>query len=99
MHYAIYSEDVEDSLELRRSVRAAHLARLEALKNQNRLLIAGPMMASDSDDPFISGFKGSLVIAEFDSLEDAKAWATADPYVTANVYKRITVNPFKKVLP
>lgn len=99
MHYMIYSEDVPDSLELRRSVRSAHLARLEALKNENRLLIAGPIMASDNDDPFIAGFKGSLVVAEFDSLNDAKSWAAADPYVTANVYKRITVEPFKKVLP
>ena len=99
MYYVIYSEDVPDSLELRRSVRSAHLARLETLKHENRLLIAGPTMAGDHDDPFVAGFKGSLIIAEFDCLEDAKAWAAADPYVTAGVYQRIAVEPFKKVLP
>ena len=99
MYYAIISEDVEDSLELRKGARAAHLERVEALKAEGRLLIAGPHPAIDSDDPGPAGFTGSLIIAEFPSLEDARAWAEADPYVSAGVYRSVTVKPFKKVMP
>ncbi|QIT54611.1 YciI family protein [Aquisalimonas sp. 2447] len=99
MYYAIISEDVEESLELRKGARAAHLERLETLKAEGRVLVAGPHPAIDSDDPGPAGFTGSLIIAEFPSLEDARAWAEADPYVTAGVYRSVTVKPFKKVLP
>ena len=99
MYYAIISEDVEDSLELRKGARPAHLERLETLKAEGRVLVAGPHPAVDSDDPGPAGFTGSLIIAEFPSLEDARAWAEADPYVTAGVYRSVTVKPFKKVLP
>ena len=99
MLYALISEDGQDSLEKRKSARPAHLARLEALRDQGRLLLAGPHPAIDSDDPGPAGFTGSLIIAEFDSLDDARAWADADPYVDAGVYARVTVKPFKKVLP
>ncbi len=99
MYYAIISEDVEESLELRKGARAAHLERLETLKAEGRVLVAGPHPAVDSDDPGPAGFTGSLIIAEFPSLEDARAWAEADPYVTAGVYRSVTVKPFKKVLP
>lgn len=98
MYYSIYAEDTDDSMEKRRSVRPAHLARLEQLNEQDRLLLAGPLLAEDSEATG-SDVKGSLIIAEFDDLEAAKAWAAADPYVTADVYARITVTPFKKVLP
>ncbi|MDN3517654.1 YciI family protein [Aquisalimonas lutea] len=99
MLYTIVSEDVEDSLPLRKEARAAHLERLEALKAEGRLLLAGPNPAVDSDDPGPAGFTGSVVIAEFPSLEDARAWADADPYVAAGVYRSVAVKPFKKVLP
>lgn len=99
MLYTIVSEDVEDSLPLRKEARAAHLERLEALKTEGRLILAGPNPAVDSDDPGPAGFSGSLIVAEFPSLEDARAWADADPYVTAGVYRSVTVKPFKKVLP
>ena len=99
MYYAIISEDVEDSLHTRKSVRAKHLTRLNNLADQDRLLIAGPHPAVDSDDPGDAGFSGSLIVAEFDSLEQAQAWANADPYVGAGVYKEVSVKPFKKVLP
>lgn len=99
MLYTIVSEDVEDSLPLRKEARAAHLERLEALKTEGRLLLAGPNPAVDSDDPGPAGFSGSLIVAEFPSLEDARAWADADPYVAAGVYRSVTVKPFKKVLP
>ena len=99
MYYAIISEDVEESLELRKGARAAHLERLETLKAEGRVLVAGPHPAIDSDDPGPARFTGSLIIAEFPSLEDARAWAEADPYVTAGVYRSVTVKPFKKVLP
>ena len=99
MYYAIISQDIENSLELRKGARPAHLERLEALKNEGRLLVAGPHPAVDSNDPGPAGFTGSLVIAEFDSLEDAQQWADADPYVAAGVYAHVTVEPFKKVLP
>lgn len=99
MHYAIISQDIENSLERRKQARPAHLERLEALKNEGRLLIAGPHPAIDSEDPGSAGFSGSLVVAEFESLEVAQAWADEDPYVTAGVYARVSVKPFKKVLP
>lgn len=99
MYYVIYCEDAKDSIERRRSVRAAHLQRLESLKNDDRLLLAGPLMGGDSDDMLEVGVKGSMIVAEFENIEAAKAWAAADPYVTANVYARVSVEPFKKVLP
>lgn len=99
MLYAIMSRDVENSLEKRKSARPAHLERLEALKSEGRLELAGPHPAIDAADPGEAGFTGSLVIAEFESLDDAQAWADADPYVAAGVYAEVTVKPFKKVLP
>lgn len=99
MLYAVISEDVDDSLERRLSVRPEHVERLNALKNEGRLILAGPHPAIDSDDPGTNGFTGSLIVAEFDSLDSAQAWADADPYVAAGVYKHVTVKPFKKVLP
>ena len=99
MWYLIYSEDVENSLPLRKQARPAHIARLEALKDQGRLFVAGPNPAIDSEDPGEAGFTGSTVIAEFNSLDEAKAWADADPYIEAGVYSSVTVKPFKKVLP
>ena len=99
MLYAIISEDVGESLDKRKSVRPAHVERLEALKSQGRLLLAGPHPAIDTADPGAAGFTGSLVVAEFDSLEDAEAWAQADPYVAAGVYAEVKVKPFKRVLP
>ena len=98
MYYAIMTEDVDYSLEKRKSARPAHLDRLNRLADQKRLLAAGPHPAIDNIDPGDAGFSGSLVIAEFDSLEQAEAWADADPYVAAGVYKKVTVKPFKKVL-
>lgn len=99
MLYAIYSEDVANSLERRVPARPAHLARLEALKTAGRLVLAGPLPAIDSPTPGPAGFTGSLVVAEFASLEEAQAWAKADPYVAADVYATVTVKPFLKVLP
>jgi uncharacterized protein YciI len=99
MLYAIISQDKPDSLERRLQARPAHLARLEALKNDARLILAGPHPAVDSPDPGPAGFTGSLVVAEFDSLEAARAWADADPYMAADVYARSDVKPFRKVLP
>ncbi len=99
MYYAIISEDVSDSRERRAGARDAHIARLRALRDDGRLLVAGPTPAIDADDPGEAGFSGSLVIAEFDSLASARAWADADPYVAAGVYREVTVKPFKKVLP
>ncbi|MDF2181487.1 YciI family protein [Neptuniibacter sp. CAU 1671] len=99
MYYAIIAEDIENSLEQRLAARPAHLARLEALKEAGRLLVAGPHPAIDSEDPGPAGFTGSLVIAEFNSLEEAKAWADQDPYKQQGVYKNVTVKPYKKVLP
>ena len=98
MHYAIMSEDVVDSLEKRKAARPAHLDRLNNLASQDRLLVAGPHPAVDSSEPGEAGFSGSLVIAEFDSLDQAQAWADADPYVAAGVYQRVVVKPFKHVL-
>ena len=97
MYYSIICDDVIDSLNKRRSARPAHLKRLEILDKQKRLLIAGPQPATDNDDPGEMGFTGSLIVAEFDDLEQAKSWANADPYVSAGVYERISVKPFKKV--
>lgn len=99
MWYVIFSQDVENSLERRLSVREKHLARLKELQEQGRLLVAGPMPAIDSDNPGEAGFTGSTVIAEFNSLSEAKAWADADPYIEAGVYDNVIVKPFKKVLP
>ena len=99
MWYAIISEDVENSLELRKSVRPAHLERVRALVDEGRLLIAGPHPAVDGTEPGPAGFTGSLIIAEFESLADAENWANEDPYVQAGVYSKVTVKPFKQVLP
>ena len=99
MLYMIYSEDVENSLSLRANARPAHIERLEALKNEGRLIMAGPLPAIDANDPAEAGFTGSLIVAEFDSLEDAENWAKADPYIEAGVYQNVTVKPYKKVLP
>jgi uncharacterized protein YciI len=99
MWYAIISQDVENSLEKRLSVRPAHIARLTKLQDEGRLLIAGPHPAIDSEDPGSAGFTGSLVVAEFDSLLAAQAWADIDPYIEAGVYQHVIVKPFKKVLP
>ncbi len=97
MYYAIISQDVEDSLGKRKSVRADHIARLEALRDEGRLLTAGPHPKIDSEDPGPNGFSGSLIVAEFDSLEDAQVWADADPYIAAGVYEKVIVKPYKKV--
>ena len=99
MLYAVISQDVEDSLEKRLSARPAHVDRLNALKDAGRLVLAGPHPAIDSEDPGTAGFTGSLIVAEFDSLEDAQKWADTDPYIAAGVYENVTVKPFKKVLP
>ena len=99
MWYAVISEDIEDSLARRLAARSAHLARLTALLDEGRLLVAGPHPAIDTEDPGPAGFSGSLVIVDFPSLEEAEGWAREDPYVAAGVYKRVVVKPFKKVLP
>jgi hypothetical protein len=99
MLYAIISEDKADSLPRRLAARPAHLARLQDLQEQGRLILAGPHPAVDSDDPGQAGFTGSLVVAEFTDLAAAQAWADADPYIEADVYAKVTVKPFKKVLP
>ena len=99
MWYAIISEDVEDSSTLRAGARDAHLARLRDLADRGRLLIAGPHPAIDSEDPGPAGFSGSLVVVEFPSLDEARAWADDDPYVEAGVYRDVVVKPFKLVLP
>lgn len=99
MLYAIISQDVADSLALRQQARPDHLARLEQLKTEGRLLLAGPHPAIDSDTPGAAGFTGSLVVAEFDNLEAVQSWADADPFVAAGVYQSVVVKPFKKVLP
>ena len=99
MFYTIIAEDRPDSLADRLAARPAHLARLQALQTEGRLLLAGPCPAIDSPDPGPAGFTGSLIVAEFPSLEAAKTWADADPFVAAGVYVRVTVKPFKKVFP
>lgn len=99
MLYAIISQDIPDSLERRLAARPAHLQRLEALRDAGRLVLAGPHPAIDNENPGPAGFSGSLVVAEFGSLADAQAWADADPFTTTGVYEKVTVKPFKKVLP
>ena len=99
MWNAVISEDVENSLEMRAKSRDAHLARLVALADENRVLIAGPHPATDDENPGSAGFTGSLVVVEFPSLEEAEAWASNDPYLEAGVYAKVTVKPFKLVLP
>ncbi|GEA04136.1 hypothetical protein KUL17_30330 [Alteromonas sp. KUL17] len=99
MLYMICATDVADSLEKRLAARPAHLERLNALKDAGRLVMAGPFPAVDSPDPGPAGFTGSLVVAEFDSLEDAQAWADADPYIEAGAYESVVVKPYKRVLP
>jgi uncharacterized protein YciI len=99
MLYAIIGEDVPDSLEKRLANRPPHLERLKALQNEGRLVLAGPFPAIDSVDPGPAGFSGSLIVAEFPSLEDARAWAEADAFVTGGVFGKVTVKPFRKTLP
>jgi uncharacterized protein YciI len=99
MFYAIIATDIENSLEKRLAARPTHLERLDALLNDGRLLLAGPHPAIDTEDPGEAGFSGSLIVAEFNSLEDAQDWAADDPYQHAGVYASVTVKPFKKVLP
>ncbi|MDH3691707.1 MAG: YciI family protein [Gammaproteobacteria bacterium] len=99
MYYAINGTDVEDSLGKRLGARLAHIARLQELKNEGRLLLAGPYPTVDAEDPGAAGYSGSLIVAEFDSLEEAQTWARVDPYVEAGVYSNVSVKPFRKVLP
>ncbi|MEB0041985.1 MULTISPECIES: YciI family protein [unclassified Pseudomonas] len=99
MLYAIISTDVANSLEKRLAARPDHLARLTLLKEQGRMVLAGPHPAIDSNDPGTAGFSGSLIVAEFESLTAAQAWADADPYVAAGVYANVMVKPFKQVMP
>ncbi|PRY65171.1 hypothetical protein B0H98_103114 [Vreelandella songnenensis] len=99
MLYAIMSEDVADSLERRMAARPDHLARIETLRDEGRLVLAGPHPAVDTENPGEAGFSGSLIVAEFDSLEAAQHWADADPYIIAGVYAKVIVKPFKKVMP
>lgn len=99
MYYMIYSEDVANSLSNRLATREKHLARLIELKEQGRLMVAGPLPAIDSENPGEAGFTGSLVVAEFNSLEEAQDWANADPYLAAGVYAKSIVKPYKVVLP
>jgi hypothetical protein len=99
MLYAIIAEDIENSLEKRLAARPDHLRRLEQLRDEGRLIIAGPHPAIDAEDPGPAGFTGSLIIAEFDSLASARAWADDDPYIHAGVYQQVTIKPLRKVLP
>ncbi len=99
MLYMILGRDVTDSLERRATAREPHLARLRALADEGRLLLAGPLPAIDGEDPGPAGFKGSLVVAEFDSLAAAREWADADPYIQSGAWSSAEVQPFKKVLP
>ena len=99
MLYAIIADDRPDSLAARLAARPAHLARLQALQDEGRLLLAGPFPAIDANDPGPAGFSGSLIVGEFASLAKAKAWADADPFVAAGVYAQVTVKPFRKTLP
>jgi len=99
MLYAIIAQDVENSLQDRLAARPKHLERLTALQDQGRLILAGPHPKIDSEDPGEAGFSGSLVVAEFESIEEARTWADADPYVEAGVYANVTVKPFRKVFP
>ena len=99
MLYVIIGEDNENSLEKRLQVRPRHLERLHALRDEGRLLLAGPFPAIDSPDPGPAGYTGSMIVAEFESLAAAQAWAEADPYLAEGVYKRVSVSPFRKTLP
>jgi uncharacterized protein len=99
MFYAIMGVDREDSLEARLRARPGHVARLNQLRDEGRLLLAGPHPAIDSEDPGPAGYSGSLIVAEFDDLAQAKAWAEDDPYTLTGVYSKVSVKPFKKVLP
>jgi uncharacterized protein YciI len=99
MWYAIIGFDNEDSLNARQSVRPAHLARLQQALDEGRLLLAGPFPKIDAEDPGPAGFEGSLIIAEFEDLEAARAWAEADPYMAAGVYREVSVRPFRETLP
>lgn len=99
MWYAIIGTDNSGSLKARKSARPAHLARLQALQEEGRMLLTGPFPAIDAEDPGEAGFTGSLIVAEFDSLEAAQSWVSADPYVEAGVYSATSVKPFRKVLP
>ena len=99
MLYAIFAEDIVDSLEKRLATRPAHLERLQSLQNQGKLVLAGPHPAIDADNPGAAGFTGSLIVAEFNTLAEAQTWANADPYLAAGVYARVTVKPFKQVFP
>jgi uncharacterized protein YciI len=99
MLYSFVGTDVEDSLEARMAARPAHVERLVDLKNQGRLVIAGPNPAIDSSDPGEAGFSGSIIIAEFESLSDAQKWADQDPYILTGVYDSVSVKPFNKALP
>ncbi len=99
MLYCIIGTDNPDSLEQRQAARPAHLERLQALQDQGRLVLAGPFPAIDAEDPGPAGFTGSLIVAEFESLDAARRWADADPYVAAGVYRQVSVQPFRKVLP
>lgn len=99
MWYLIEGFDRSDALASRLGARSAHLERLHALRDEGRLMLAGPCPAIDAEDPGPAGFSGSLIVAEFPSLEDARAWAQADPYVDAGVYERVEVRPFRRVLP
>ncbi len=99
MLYAIISQDVANSLKNRLNARPDHLARLQQLQDQGRLILAGPHPAIDSNDPGDNGFTGSLVVAEFNTLEEAQTWADQDPYIEAGVYEKVTVKPFKQVFP
>jgi len=99
MLYAIIGEDVPNSLALRKVTRPDHIARLEVLKQEGRLILSGPLPAIDSEDPGEAGFSGSLIVAEFANLAAAQQWADADPYLLAGVYAKVTVKPFKRVLP
>ena len=99
MWYAIIGTDHPESLAARKSARPAHLARLQQLQEEGRMLLAGPFPAIDAEDPGPAGFSGSLIVAEFPSLAEAESWAKADPYVAAGVYRETTVKPFRKVLP
>jgi len=94
--YVIYAKDNADSLDKRTAVRPAHLARLQLLRDEGRLIIAGPMPAVDTNEPGVAGFTGSTIIAEFPSLEAAQSWAQDDPYIAAGVYKKVDVKPFKR---
>jgi len=99
MLYAIIAQDNENTLDKRLAARPAHVERLQVLQAEGRLVLAGPHPAIDSEDPGPAGFSGSLIVAEFTSLQDAQDWANADPYVEAGIYSQVTIKPFKKVLP